>query len=133
MPDWAREHRRDESERDGDDEMRATRRLHDLGQSIWLDNISRELLQTGTLQPFTINTMPETTLKAFADHGQVGPLLPADGGDCDEVLAQFAAAGVDVDALANEPQRDGAKAFVDPWYELMDVIASKSAVRDRAR
>ena len=45
--------------------------------------------------PFTVNTMPEGTLKALADHGEVGPLLPADGGDCEEVLAEFAKAGID--------------------------------------
>src|SRR5262249_50076908 len=50
--------------------------------------------------PLTVNTMPEATLKAFADHGRIGATMPADGGDCEEVLAQFAAAGIDVDALA---------------------------------
>ena len=49
--------------------------------------------------PFTVNTMPEATLKALADHGEIGAILPADGGDCEEVLAQFAKAGIDVDAL----------------------------------
>ena len=76
--------------------------------------------------PFTVNTMPEGTLKAFADHGEVGPLMPADGGDCETVLAQFAKAGVDVDALAAQLQSEGAKAFSKSWNELMDVIASKS-------
>jgi transaldolase len=76
--------------------------------------------------PFTVNTMPEGTLKAFADHGKVGSLMPADGGDCDTVLAQFAKAGVDADALAAQLQSEGAKAFSKSWNELMDVIASKS-------
>ena len=77
--------------------------------------------------PFTVNTMPEGTLKALADHGSIGGLLPADGGDSENMLAQFADAGIDVDALANQLQADGAKSFVSSWNELMDVIASKSA------
>ncbi len=76
--------------------------------------------------PFTVNTMPEGTLKAFADHGKVGSLMPADGGDCETVLAEFAKAGVDADALAAQLQTEGAKAFSKSWNELMDVIASKS-------
>jgi transaldolase len=77
--------------------------------------------------PFTVNTMPEGTLKALAEHGQLGEILPADGGDSEEVLARFAKAGVDVDALAAQLQEEGAKSFVKSWHELMDVIASKSA------
>ena len=77
--------------------------------------------------PFTVNTMPEGTLKAFADHGEIGPMLPADGGDCEDVLAQFAKAGIDIDALAAQLQDEGAKSFVKSWNELMAVIASKSA------
>ncbi len=76
--------------------------------------------------PFTVNTMPEGTLKAFADHGKVGPPMPADGGDCERVLAQFAGVGFDADALAARLQAEGAKAFSKSWNELMDVIASKS-------
>ena len=77
--------------------------------------------------PLTVNTMPEGTLKALADHGDLGAILPADGGDCEEVLAQFAKAGVDVEALASQLQDEGAKAFVKSWHELMEVIVSKSA------
>jgi len=77
--------------------------------------------------PLTVNTMPEGTLKALADHGDLGAILPADGGDCEEVLAQFAKAGVDVEALATQLQDEGAKAFVKSWHELMEVIVSKSA------
>jgi len=77
--------------------------------------------------PFTVNTMPEGTLKALADHGQVGDIMSADGGDCEEVLARFARAGVDVDALAAQLQDEGAKSFVKSWNELMAVITSKSA------
>src|SRR5205823_6935960 len=50
--------------------------------------------------PFTVNTMPEGTLKAFADHGDIGPPLPADGGDCENVLTRFARVGIDLAALA---------------------------------
>jgi transaldolase len=77
--------------------------------------------------PFTVNTMPEGTLKALADHGELSTILPADGGDCEEVLAQFAKAGIDVDALAAQLQDEGAKSFVKSWNELMAVITSKSA------
>jgi len=77
--------------------------------------------------PFTVNTMPEGTLKALADHGELGGILPADGGDCEAALAQFAKAGIDIDALAAQLQNEGAKSFVKSWNELMAVIASKSA------
>jgi transaldolase len=77
--------------------------------------------------PFTVNTMPENTLKAFGDHGEVGAAMRADGSDTEEALAQFAKAGVDVIALAAQLQEDGAKSFVKSWEELMEVIASKSA------
>src|SRR5881397_397350 len=150
--------------------MKATQLLHDLGQSVWLDNITRDLLDSGTLKryidelsvtgltsnptifdhaiknsaaydaairqkvyvkalaaPFTVNTMPEGTLKALADHGALGAILPADGGDGEEVLATFASAGVNVDALASQLQDEGARSFVDSWRELMDVIAAKSS------
>jgi transaldolase len=77
--------------------------------------------------PFTVNTMPEGTLKALADHGELNTILPANGGDAEEVLAQFAKAGIDADALATQLQDEGAKSFVKSWHELMAVIASKSA------
>ncbi len=86
----------------------------------------------GLASPFTVNTMPEGTLKALADHGEVGAILPADGGDCEQVLAQFSKAGVDVDALAAQLQEEGAKSFVQSWNELMTVIASKSAALKKA-
>jgi transaldolase len=76
--------------------------------------------------PFTVNTMPEATLKALADHGELGTIMAADGGDCETVLAQFAKAGVNIDALAAQLQDEGAKSFVKSWNELMAVIASKS-------
>ena len=82
--------------------------------------------------PFTVNTMPEGTLKALADHGELGAILPVDGGDCEEVLAQFAKAGIDVDALASQLQDEGAKSFVKSWNELLAVIDSKSAALKKA-
>jgi transaldolase len=82
--------------------------------------------------PFTVNTMPEGTLKALADHGKLGPMLPADGGDCEAVLTEFGRAGIDIDALAAGLQDEGAKSFVKSWNELMAVIASKSAILGKA-
>ena len=82
--------------------------------------------------PFTVDTMPEGTLKALADHGELGGVLPADGGDCEDVLAKFGKAGIDVDALAARLQEEGAKSFVKSWNELMAVIASKSAALGKA-
>jgi len=82
--------------------------------------------------PFTVNTMPETTLKAFAEHGKVGSALPMDGGDCETVLAQFARTGVDGDALAAQLQDEGAKSFVKSWNDLLAVIASKSVLLQQA-
>jgi transaldolase len=76
--------------------------------------------------PFTVNTIPEATLKAFADHGQVGEIMPIDGGDCERVLDQFAKSGIDIDALASQLQDDGTKSFDKSWDELMAVIAAKS-------
>jgi transaldolase len=82
--------------------------------------------------PFTVNTMPEGTLKAFAEHGQLGTTLPADGGDCEDVLARFSKTGIDIDALATQLQDEGAKSFVKSWNELMAVIASKGAALEKA-
>jgi transaldolase len=78
--------------------------------------------------PNTVNTMPEGTLKAFADHGEVKGVMPPDGGNCEEVLAQFSKAGIDIDALGEQLQSEGAAAFVKSWNELLGVIESKTAV-----
>jgi len=77
--------------------------------------------------PFTVNTMPEGTLKALATHTELGELLPADGGNCEEVIAQFTKAGIDVDTLAVQLQDEGAESFVKSWNDLMAVISSKNA------
>ena len=82
--------------------------------------------------PLTINTMPEKTLIAFAEHGEVSEALPADGGDSSAVLAQFANAGIEVESLAAKLQSDGAASFVASWNELMTVIDSKSAALQKA-
>lgn len=81
----------------------------------------------GLAAPYTVNTMPDDTLEAFYDHGEVGDPLPADGGDADAMMARFAEAGVDLSALATTLQRDGAKAFVESWKDLMERIASQSS------
>lgn len=90
-------------------------------------NASDVLYANALAAPFTVNTLPEATLKALGTHTSIGELLSIDGGNCEEVLAQFAAAGVDVDALAKRLQEDGAKSFVKSWNELMSVITAKSA------
>ena len=77
--------------------------------------------------PHTVNTMPEKTLLGLADHGEIGPMLPHDGGDAEEVLARFRQAGVDLDALAEQLQREGAAAFVKSWEDLLACVAEKSA------
>jgi transaldolase len=82
--------------------------------------------------PFTVNTMPEGTLKALADHGELSRIMSADGGDCEAVLKQFAKAGIDVDAVAAQLQDEGAKGFVNSWNELMGVISYKCDALQKA-
>jgi transaldolase len=82
--------------------------------------------------PFTVNTMPEGTLKAFGDHGEVGDILAPDGGDCEKVLASIAKAGIDVNALAVRLQEEGAASFVKSWNDLMVCIDSKSTTIRKA-
>jgi transaldolase len=77
--------------------------------------------------PDTIDTMPEKTLLAFAANGTLKSVMDKDGGDAEQVLARFANAGVDIDALAARLQLEGAESFVKSWRELMDRIAEKSA------
>ena len=80
--------------------------------------------------PFTVNTMPEGTLKALATHTELGDLLPTDGGDCEEVLGLFTDAGFDIDVLAAHLQSEGAESFVKSWNDLLEVISSKTASLD---
>jgi transaldolase len=82
----------------------------------------------GFASPFTVNTMPEPTLHAFADHGEVGELVPPDGGDAEELLAEFERAGIDVDALAARLQEEGKAAFTKSWNEMLESIESKRRV-----
>jgi len=77
--------------------------------------------------PDTVNTIPEKTLLAFADHGTLGETLPADGGDAEKVIAAFAKAGVDDEKLAADLQREGAASFVASWKDLLSCIESKDA------
>ncbi len=88
---------------------------------------SDTLYITALAAPFTVNTIPESTLKAFADHGRIGEPMPADGGNCEEVLTKFAQAGVNAGALAAQLQDEGARSFVKSWNELLTVIESKCA------
>jgi len=97
------------------------------------DPTASEILYVKALAaPFTVNTIPEATLKALAKHEQLGSIMPADGGTCEEALEQFARAGVDINELAAKLQEDGAKSFVKSWTELMAVIASKSSLLKKA-
>ncbi|HEX4445809.1 MAG TPA: transaldolase family protein, partial [Polyangiaceae bacterium] len=86
--------------------------------------------------PFTVNTMPDKTLEALADHGALGDvppsLLPFDGGDCEAVLKRFAEAGIDVAALAKRLQVEGGETFVKSWTDLMAVLDKKSAALEHA-
>ena len=82
--------------------------------------------------PCTVNTMPEATLKAFADHGDIGEGLLVQAGSCDEVLAKFAKAGIDVGVLGAQLQTEGAEGFVKSWNELIKCIASKSTALKKA-
>src|ERR1051326_1330417 len=76
--------------------------------------------------PFTVNTMPEETLKAVAARSELGALRPGDGGNSEEILAEFVKEGIDIDALATQLQDEGAGSFVSSWNDLMEVVSSKS-------
>jgi transaldolase len=105
---------------------------------LWASTGSKDPKASDTLYvkalaaPFTVNTIPENTLKAFADHGEVGEVLAPDGGDCARVLAAFAKAGIDIDGLAKRLQDEGASSFVKSWSDLMACIESKSAAIRKA-
>ncbi len=83
--------------------------------------------------PLTVSTMSKGTLKALSDQGDIGELMPVDGGDCEAVLSRFVQAGIDIDALAVQLQEEGVASFVKSWIELMVVIASKSAALTQER
>jgi transaldolase len=88
-------------------------------------SLSDTLYVEGLSAPHTINTMPESTLLAFADHGQVGEPMVADGGGADATLAQFASAGVDIHALGATLQSDGARKFANSWIYLLNRIGEQ--------
>jgi transaldolase len=81
--------------------------------------------------PFTVNTMPEATLKALGTHADIDEFLPADGGNSEEVLVQFAREGIDIDALGDQLQNEGTESFVKSWNDLLAVISSKCASLDK--
>ncbi|MGI8814320.1 MAG: transaldolase family protein [Pseudonocardia sp.] len=83
----------------------------------------QRLLWVSTAAPDTINTMPEKTLLAFADHGQVSSMLPADGGDTQDVLTEFTRAGIDLDELGATLQQEGEQSFNDSWDSLLHRIS----------
>lgn len=87
---------------------------------------SDTLYISGLAAPDTVNTMPEATLLAFADHGRVPTALPVDGGDCETVLDRFARGGIDAPKLAEQLQREGAEAFVESWNDLLLCIESRA-------
>jgi transaldolase len=115
-------------------------RLHEAGampqRLLWASTGTKDPKAPATLYvdalaaPDTVNTMPEKTLEAVAGHGHIAGPMAADGGNAEEMLAQFAAAGIDVDALAERLQGEGAEAFVKSWNGLMQRIADKSVGTD---
>jgi transaldolase len=98
---------------------------------LWASTGTKDPLQPDTFYvkslaaPFTVNTMPDVTLKAFGDHGIVNEAIMFDQNSTEGVIQQFVKAGIDVDALGLELQNEGAKSFVKSWVELMDVISAK--------
>ena len=97
------------------------------------DPAASDVLYVNSLAaPFTVNTMPEATLKALAGRTEIASILPADGGDSEKVLAQFHEAGIDIHALAAQLQDEGARSFVKSWKELMSVIEAKTLGLEKA-
>jgi transaldolase len=97
------------------------------------DPLASDVLYAKTLAaPFTINTMPERTLIALSEQTELGSIMAADGGDCEEVLAEFANAGIDIDTMGARLQEEGAKSFAKSWNELMAVIATKGVALAKA-
>jgi transaldolase len=91
------------------------------------DPRASDVLYIGALAaPNTVNTMPEETLLAFGQHGQVAGVIPRDGADCEQVLAEFGRVGVDVAKLGADLQTEGAKSFDDSWQDLLTAIEAKS-------
>ena len=95
--------------------------------------VSDSLYVDSLAVPFTVNTMPEETLKAFADHGKICSTLSAEGGPGEITLRQFAESGIDVDVLATQLQNDGVTSFVKSWKDLMEVISSRCIELEKAK
>jgi transaldolase len=96
------------------------------------DRLASDILYVKALAaPFTVNTMPEGTLKALANRKELGSILPADGGDCEAVLSRFERAGLDIAGLAAQLQEEGAKSFVKSWDELLSAIDSAALQREQ--
>jgi transaldolase len=99
---------------------------------LWASTGTKDAVASDTLYvealaaPGTIDTIPEKTLLAFADHGELGGVMATEAND-DSVLAQFAECGIDIDALALQLQDEGAQAFVKSWQQLLHRIAEKSS------
>lgn len=92
------------------------------------DPTASDLLYVEALAaPNTINTMPEPTLLALADHGRIGPVLSPEGSDADRTLGEFTRAGIDVNVLANTLQREGVDSFAKSWHELLARIEAKAS------
>ena len=124
-------------------ELLASQRWHKLAAAgaqpqrlLWASTGTKDPSASDTLYlvalaaPNTINTIPEKTLHAFADHGKLEGVMPIDGGDADATLAKIGKAGVDVDALALKLQKDGAEAFVKSWKQLLQRISDKASALD---
>ncbi len=91
------------------------------------DPKASDVLYIGALAaPNTVNTMPEETLLAVGEHGQVSGVIPRDGADCEQVLTEFGKVGIDVAKLGADLQTEGAKSFVDSWKDLLNAIETKS-------
>lgn len=97
------------------------------GTEIGDADISDDFYIKALAAPFTVVSMSESLPKARADRGEIGELMPADGGDCEAVLTRFAEAGIDINALAAELQNKEAASSVKSWIDLLSMIASKSA------
>ena len=98
------------------------------------DPVAPDTLYVAALAaPDTINTIPDKTLLAFAEHGEVGATLPADGGYAEAVLEEFRREGVDDEALAARLQREGVEAFAKSWSALLSRIREKSSRPAAAR
>ncbi len=102
---------------------------------LWASTATKDASAPDTLYvqslaaPDTVITLPEKLLLAFADHGQVGAVMPADGGYADAVLEEFRREGVDDDALAQRLQREGVDSFADSWHAMLSRIREKTAAR----